>query len=47
MVDGPLSPGKEEAMNWKRFLVASLVVFVAVQAMEVLINGVFMKAAYD
>lgn len=34
-------------MNWKRFLVASLVVFVAVQAMEALINGVFMKAAYD
>ncbi|MGZ4886504.1 MAG: hypothetical protein ACXVJK_02135 [Candidatus Aminicenantales bacterium] len=34
-------------MNWKRFLVASLVIFVAVQAMEALINGVFMKSAYD
>ena len=34
-------------MNWKRFLVASLVVFVAIQAMEALINGVFMKSAYE
>jgi len=34
-------------MNWKRFFVASLVIFVAVQAMEILINGVLMKAAYD
>jgi hypothetical protein len=39
--------GKEEAMNWKRFFTASAVIFVVVQAMEVLINGVFMKAAYD
>jgi hypothetical protein len=34
-------------MNWKRFFVASLVVFVVVQGMEMLINGVFMKSAYD
>jgi hypothetical protein len=34
-------------MNWKRIFVASLVIFVVVQAMEVLINGVFMKSAYE
>lgn len=34
-------------MNWKRFLIASLVVFVAVQAMEFVINNVFMRAATE
>ncbi len=31
-------------MNWKRFFIASLVVFVVVQALDILINRVFMKA---
>ncbi len=31
-------------MNWKRFFIASLVVFVVVQALDFLINGIFMKA---
>jgi hypothetical protein len=34
-------------MNWKRFFVASLVIFVVIQAMEFIINNVFMKTAYE
>jgi hypothetical protein len=34
-------------MNWKRFFVASLVIFVVVQGMEFVINNVFMKSAYE
>jgi uncharacterized PurR-regulated membrane protein YhhQ (DUF165 family) len=34
-------------MNWKRFLVASLVVYVVVQAMDLVINQVFMKGANE
>jgi hypothetical protein len=34
-------------MNWKRFFVASLVIFVVVQAMDFVINNVFLKTAYD
>ena len=34
-------------MNWKRFLLASLAVFVAVQILEFLVNSVFMKSAND
>ncbi len=34
-------------MNWKRFLFASLVVFVAVQAMEFVISNVFMRTATE
>jgi quinol-cytochrome oxidoreductase complex cytochrome b subunit len=34
-------------MNWKRFIVASLVIFVVVQAMEFVINEVLMKSAYE
>ena len=34
-------------MNWKRFLVASLVTYVVVQAMDFVINEVFMKSANE
>jgi hypothetical protein len=34
-------------MNWKRFFLASLVIFVVVQGMEFVINNVFMKSAYE
>lgn len=34
-------------MNWKRFFVAALVIFVVGQGMEFLINGVFMKTAIE
>ena len=34
-------------MNWKRFLVASAVTYVVVQAMELVINNVFMKSANE
>ncbi len=34
-------------MNWKRFWVASLVTFVVVQAMDFVINEVFMKSANE
>ena len=34
-------------MNWKRFLVASLVVYVVVQAMDFVVNTVFMKSANE
>ena len=34
-------------MNWKRFLIASLVVFVVVQAMEFLINNVILMSQYE
>ncbi len=34
-------------MNWKRFIVASLVIFVVVQAMEFVINEVLIKSAYE
>jgi uncharacterized PurR-regulated membrane protein YhhQ (DUF165 family) len=34
-------------MNWKRFLVASLIVYVVVQAMDFVINQVFMKSANE
>ncbi len=34
-------------MNLKRFLAAALATYVAVQAMELLINGVFMKSANE
>jgi hypothetical protein len=34
-------------MNWKRFFVASLVVYVVVQAMDFVINAVFMKSANE
>jgi uncharacterized PurR-regulated membrane protein YhhQ (DUF165 family) len=38
---------KEEKMNWKRFLVASAVTYVVVQAMELVINNVLMKSANE
>jgi uncharacterized PurR-regulated membrane protein YhhQ (DUF165 family) len=38
---------KEEDMNWKRFWVAGLVVYVVVQAMDFVINEVFMKSANE
>ena len=34
-------------MNWKRFLVASAVTYVIVQAMELVINNVLMKSANE
>lgn len=34
-------------MNWKRFFVASLVIYVVVQAMDFIVNEVFMKSAYE
>jgi len=34
-------------MNWKRFFVASAVVYVVVQAMEFVINELFMKGANE
>jgi uncharacterized PurR-regulated membrane protein YhhQ (DUF165 family) len=34
-------------MNWKRFFVASLVTYVVVQAMDFVINEVFMKGANE
>ena len=34
-------------MNWKRFLVASTVTYVVVQAMELVINNVLMKSANE
>jgi len=34
-------------MNWKRFWVASLVTYVVVQAMDFVINEVFMKSANE
>lgn len=34
-------------MNWKRFFVASLVIYVVVQAMDFVINEVFMKSAME
>jgi hypothetical protein len=34
-------------MNWKRFLVASLVIYVVVQAMEFAFNELFMKSANE
>jgi uncharacterized PurR-regulated membrane protein YhhQ (DUF165 family) len=34
-------------MNWKRFFVASLVTYVVVQAMDFIINEVFMKGANE
>jgi len=34
-------------MNWKRFLAASLVTYVVVQAMDFVINEVFMKSANE
>ncbi len=34
-------------MNWKRFWLASLVTFVVVQAMDFVINEVFMKSANE
>jgi uncharacterized PurR-regulated membrane protein YhhQ (DUF165 family) len=34
-------------MNWKRFLVASAVTYVVVQAMELVINNVLMKSANE
>jgi len=34
-------------MNWKRFWVAGLVTYVAVQAMDFVINEVFMKSANE
>jgi uncharacterized PurR-regulated membrane protein YhhQ (DUF165 family) len=38
---------KEGGMNWKRFFVASLVTYVVVQAMDFVINEVFMKSANE
>lgn len=34
-------------MNWKRFWVASLVIYVVVQAMDFVINEVFMRSANE
>jgi uncharacterized PurR-regulated membrane protein YhhQ (DUF165 family) len=34
-------------MNWKRFWVASLVTYVVVQAMDFVVNEVFMKSANE
>jgi uncharacterized PurR-regulated membrane protein YhhQ (DUF165 family) len=34
-------------MNWKRFFVASLVIYVVVQAMDFVVNQVFMKSANE
>lgn len=34
-------------MNWKRFFVASLAVYVAVQAIDLVANEVFMKSANE
>lgn len=34
-------------MNWKRFLMASLVVYVFVQAMDFIVNEVFMKSVNE
>ena len=34
-------------MNWKRFWLASLVIYVVVQAMDFVINEVFMKSANE
>ncbi len=34
-------------MNWKRFLVASLVVFVVIQSMDFLINNVILMSQYE
>ena len=34
-------------MNWKRFFVASLVTYVVVQAIDFIVNGVFMKSAIE
>jgi quinol-cytochrome oxidoreductase complex cytochrome b subunit len=34
-------------MNWKRFFVGSLVIFVVVRGMELVIDNVFMKSAYE
>ncbi|HSA94471.1 MAG TPA: hypothetical protein VLJ16_00365 [Acidobacteriota bacterium] len=34
-------------MNWKRFSTAAIAVFVSVQALEFLFNGVLLKSAYE
>jgi uncharacterized PurR-regulated membrane protein YhhQ (DUF165 family) len=34
-------------MNWKRFFMASLVTYVVVQAMDIVVNEVFMKSAIE
>jgi hypothetical protein len=38
---------KEEDMNWKRFWIASLVIFVVIQAMEFVINNYLMMSAFE
>jgi len=39
--------GKEGVMNWKRFFIASAVVFVAVQVMEYVINNIILMSQYE